>query len=53
MAFCFCRFLLAVLVIVLAWWNPAWAKIGLTVVGGLLLLLALKRDFCCMGKKDK
>lgn len=51
MAFCFCRFLLAVLVIVLAWWHPPWTQIALTIIGALLAILALKRDFCCMAKK--
>ncbi|MGD9379717.1 MAG: hypothetical protein PVI51_04035 [candidate division WOR-3 bacterium] len=51
MSFCFCRFILAVLVIVFAWWNPSWANIALTIIGVLLAILALKRDFCCMAKK--
>ena len=51
MSFCFCRFILAALVVVFAWWNPAWANIALTIIGVLLVLLALKRDFCCMAKK--
>ena len=51
MAFCFCRFILAILVIVFAWWNPTWTNIALTIIGILLALLALKRDFCCMAKK--
>jgi hypothetical protein len=53
MAFCFCRFLLAALVIVFAWLNVEWGKIALTVIGALLVILALKRDFCCMAKKGE
>lgn len=44
---CFCRFILAVLVIVLAWWQPSWAKIALTVIGALLAILALINNKCC------
>ena len=53
MSLCICRFILAALVIVFAWWTPSWANIALTVIGALLVLLALKRDFCCMAKKAK
>ena len=52
MAFCFCRFILAILVIVFAWWHVSWAYIALTIIGALLAILALKRDFCCMAKKQ-
>ncbi|UCH71578.1 MAG: hypothetical protein JSW62_04050 [Thermoplasmatales archaeon] len=47
MAFCYCRVILAALVILFAWLNVSWANIALTVIGVLLLILALKRDFCC------
>lgn len=53
MSFCFCRVILAVLVIVFAWWHPSWANIALTVIGALLVLLGLNRNFCCMAKKAK
>lgn len=53
MTFCFCRFILAVLVILFAWLNVSWAPIALTIIGVLLVILALKRDFCCMAKKQK
>ncbi|MFC1572853.1 hypothetical protein ACFL6M_04560 [Candidatus Eisenbacteria bacterium] len=51
MGFCFCRFIMAVLVIVLAWWDVSWGRIALTVLGGLLALMALRRDFCCCAKR--
>lgn len=53
MAVCFCRLILAALVIVFAWVNAAWASIALTIVGALLVILALKRDFCCTAKKTE
>ena len=54
MNFCFCRIILAALVIVFAWVNVSWANIALTVIGALLVILALKNDFCCcMAKKEK
>jgi hypothetical protein len=53
MAFCFCRFILAVLVVVFALiWAP-WTKIFLIIIGILLALLALNRNWCCMAKKPK
>ncbi len=53
MAFCCCRVILAALVIVFAWVNVSWANIALTIIGALLVILALKKDFCCMAKKEK
>lgn len=44
---CYCRFILAVLVIVFAWLPVSWANIALTVIGGLLAILALTGGWCC------
>jgi len=54
MAACYCRFIFAILVIVFAWWHVSWAPIALTVLGVVLAILALKRDWCCRAKgKEK
>ena len=37
---CFCRLILALLVIVFAWWNVSWAAIALTVIGAILAIMA-------------
>jgi hypothetical protein len=50
MRLCFCRLILAILVIVFAWWNPGFAKIALTVIGALLAILALTNACCCRPK---
>lgn len=50
MAFCFCRFILALLVIVFAWWTVSWGAIALTIIGALLAFMALAKDFCCCRK---
>lgn len=50
---CFCRFILAVLVIVFAWWHPSWGKIALTVIGALLAILALVGVCCCRAKCEE
>lgn len=50
MKLCFCRLILAILVIVLAWWNPSFAKIALTVIGALLVIFALTGGCCCKSK---
>lgn len=53
MKLCFCRLILAILVIVFAWWNPGWAKIALTVIGALLAILALTGVCCCRPKCEE
>ena len=52
MAFCYCRFILAALVIVFAWWQVSWGNIALTIIGALLAIMALKSDFCCCATKQ-
>jgi uncharacterized iron-regulated membrane protein len=46
MKLCFCRTILAILVIVLAWWAPTWSKYALTVLGALLVILSVT-GVCC------
>ena len=53
MNLCYCRIILAALVIVFAWLNVSWANIALTVIGALLVILALKNDFCCCRSKNE
>jgi len=50
---CYCRLILALLVIVFAWWNVSWAPITLTVIGAILAIMALKYDTCCCCKKEE
>ena len=50
---CWCRFILAVLVIVFAWLNVAWSNIALTIIGALLAILALTGTCCCAAKSEK
>jgi len=50
---CYCRLILALLVIVFAWWNVSWAPIALTVIGAILAIMALKYDTCCCCKKEE
>ena len=52
MSQCWCRFVLAALVIVFAWWRVSWASIALTVLGGLLVVLALVSTCCCASKRE-
>ena len=48
---CFCRLILAILVIVFAWWHVSWGNIALTVLGALLAILALAGNKCCCASK--
>ncbi|MGD8499965.1 MAG: hypothetical protein PVJ86_04920 [Phycisphaerales bacterium] len=47
MSRCWCRFGMAVLVVVFAWLPFSWAKIVLTVLGVLLAGAALIGTCCC------
>jgi len=53
MKLCFCRFLLSagILVVALVWWPEMWAKWVIVVAGGLMAILSLFFNFCCMAKK--
>lgn len=53
MAFCCCRIILPILVIVFAWVHVSWANIALTIIGVLLLIMGLKRDMCCCRPKKE
>ena len=38
-SFCFCRAIMAILIIVFVWWwTPSWANIAITVLAALILL---------------
>jgi len=50
MKLCYCRFVLAILIIVFAWWNVTWAPIALTVIGAVLAIMALSHNKCCCCK---
>ena len=49
---CWCKFVLAVLVIVFAWLDVSWGRYALTVLGGLLAILALVGSCCCGSKRE-
>lgn len=56
MSKCWCRFGLAVLIIIFAWLPYSWNKIVLTVLGVMLAGAALVGTCCCAEKakaKDK
>jgi len=47
MSKCWCRFAMAVLVIVFAWLPYSWNKIAITILGVLLAIMALIGTCCC------
>ena len=51
MSSCWCRFGLAILVIVFVWLNFSWSNIAITVLGALLAILALVGTCCCAAKR--
>jgi hypothetical protein len=53
MSRCYCRAVLAVLVIVFAWLNVSWAPIALTVLGALLAAQGLGGVCCCAAKREQ
>jgi hypothetical protein len=44
---CYCRFILALLVIVFAWLDTGYNQIILTILGLVILVMSIKPDFCC------
>ena len=50
---CYCRIILALLVVVFAWWNVTWAPIALTVIGAILALMAANHNTCCCSKSKE
>ena len=54
---CYCKIILGALVIVFAWWTVDWANIALTVIGAVIVVMALLGRCCCKSKeccsKDK
>jgi len=53
MKLCYCRFILALLVIVFAWWSVSWAPIALTIIGAILAIMALSHNKCCCCKSKE
>ncbi len=49
MKLCFCRFLLAVGIVVLAivWWPEAWARWIIILAAALLAIMSLFYNVCC------
>lgn len=47
---CWCKFFLAVAIIILVWVNISWAKIGITAVAAIIAIMSLWGGCCC---KDK
>lgn len=55
MKLCFCRFLFAASILVLAifFWPASWAKIVIIIAAALLTILSLFFNVCCCrGKKE-
>ena len=56
MGICFCRFLLAaaILVIALVAWGSSWAKIAVIIGAALLAVAGLGyRTCCCRGRQEE
>jgi hypothetical protein len=53
MSRCWCRCVLAVLVIVFAWLPVSWANIALTILGAVLAVMALVGTCCCAAKREQ
>jgi hypothetical protein len=53
MKLCFCRFLFAVAIILIAliWWPAAWAKIVIIIAAAILALASLFYQTCCCRMK--
>jgi hypothetical protein len=53
MKLCFCRFLLAaaILVLALVWWPATWAKLGIIIASAVLVVMSFFYNVCCCRKK--
>ena len=53
MKFCFCRFILALAILVLAivWWPASWVKFVIIIASALLAIMSFFYDTCCCRKK--
>jgi len=52
MKLCFCRFILAAAILVLAigWWPASWAKIVIIIASAILTLMSFFYNVCCCRK---
>ena len=53
MSRCYCRAVMAALVIVFAWLTGFWVSIALTVLGVLLVAAALSGTCCCTSMREQ
>jgi hypothetical protein len=53
MSRCYCRAVLAVLVIIFAWLSGTWVSIVLTVLGFLLAVGSLSGTCCCAVRREQ
>ena len=55
MKFCFCRFILAIAILVLAivWWPASWVKIVIIIASALLAIMSFFYDTCCCRRKKE
>lgn len=47
---CWCKFAMAVLIVILAWMDVSWTKIAITVLGVIIAVMSLWGGCCCKGK---
>ncbi|MHC4439670.1 MAG: hypothetical protein ACYS3S_20120 [Planctomycetota bacterium] len=47
MSKCWCRFAMAVLIIIFAWLDYSWTRIAIIILGILLAIMALIGTCCC------
>jgi len=48
--YCYCKAIMAILIIVLTWWAPTWANIGITILAAMIVFSA---GSCCACGKNK
>ncbi len=55
MKLCFCRFLLAlgIVVVTVFWWPESWAKWVVVIAAGLLAIMSLFYNTCCCSNLKK
>ena len=49
-SFCYCKAIMAILIIVFVWAAPSWANIAITILAALIIFAS---GTCCCAKKKK
>ena len=47
---CWCKTVMAILIIIFVWMDASWIKIAITIIAAIIVLMSLWGGCCCKGK---